>query len=127
MNPRAKKNAMAINHGISDENAEKAAANGNKPVVIETPNPIIATAPNGNGCVIIPTIVPTNTANKCHACVVTPVGAGQIHISKPAKKEYPKFFAFAPLPFTKEVFKEAVAGAALAALQSWESPDFFIA
>jgi len=50
---------------------------------------------------MIPTIVATNTANKCHACAVTPAGAGQIHKSKPAKTEYPRFFAFAPLPFTK--------------------------
>ena len=101
MNPLAKKNAIAINHGISLEKAENAAANGNKPVVMETPRPIIATAPNGNGCVMIPTIVATKTANKCHACAVTPAGAGQIHKSKPAKTEYPRFFAFAPLPFTK--------------------------
>ena len=99
--PLAKKKAIAINHGISLANAEKAAENGNKPVVMDTPRPIIATAPNGNGCVMIPTIVATNTANKCHACAVTPAGAGQIHKSKPAKIEYPRFFAFAPLPFTK--------------------------
>ena len=49
--PLAKKKAIAINHGISLANAEKAAENGNKPVVMDTPRPIIATAPNGNGCV----------------------------------------------------------------------------
>ena len=111
INPLAKKNAIAINHGISLENAENAAENGNKPVVMLTPRPIIATAPSGNGCVMIPTIVATNTENKCHACVVTPAGAGKLHKSKPAKPEYPRFFTFAPLPLTKAGFPAEFAAA----------------
>ena len=45
MKPRARKKASAISQGISDENALKAAAKGNRPVTMETPRPIIAVAP----------------------------------------------------------------------------------
>ena len=99
MNPRARKNASAINHGISLENAENAAENGNKPVVMLTPSPIIATAPSGSGFVMIPTIVATKTASKFHACVVTPAGAGLRSKINPDKIEYPSGLSFAPFQF----------------------------
>ena len=99
MNPRAKKNASAINQGISLENAENAALNGNKPVVMATPKPIIAVAPSGSGFVMIPTIVPTNTASKCHAFALTPAGAGMSQINNPASTEYPRGFSLAPFQF----------------------------
>ena len=99
MNPRARKNASAINHGISLENAENAAENGNNPVVMLTPSPIIATAPSGSGFVMIPTIVATKTASKFHACVVTPAGAGMRYRINPDKIEYPSGLSFAPFQF----------------------------
>jgi len=101
MKPRARKNASAINHGISLEKAENAALNGNKPVVMLTARPIIATAPSGNGLVMMPTIVPTNTANKLHACAVTPAGAGINATTRPANTEYPNGFNLAPFQFAK--------------------------
>lgn len=52
MKPRARKKASAISQGISDENALKAAAKGNRPVTMETPRPIIAVAPRGRGCAV---------------------------------------------------------------------------
>jgi len=99
MNPRAKKNASAINQGISLENAENAAENGKRPVVMATPKPIIAVAPSGSGFVMIPTIVPTNTASKCHALALTPAGAGMSQINNPASTEYPSGFNLAPFQF----------------------------
>jgi hypothetical protein len=50
MNPLARKNAIAMSHGISDENAEKAAAKGRRPVTMLTARPTIAVAPSGRGC-----------------------------------------------------------------------------
>ena len=50
MNPLARKNASAMSHGISDENALNAALKGSRPVTMETPRPIKAVAPRGRGC-----------------------------------------------------------------------------
>jgi hypothetical protein len=49
MNPRARKNASAMSHGISDENALNAALKGSRPVTMDTPRPIRAVAPRGRG------------------------------------------------------------------------------
>mmetsp|Transcript_23928 Transcript_23928/g.77747 ORF Transcript_23928/g.77747 Transcript_23928/m.77747 type:complete len:201 (-) Transcript_23928:118-720(-) len=85
MKPRARKKAIAISHGISDEKALKAAANGSVPVTIATPSPIIATAPSGSGVVIIPTIVPTKMDSNVQALAVTPAGVGQRYTTMPAR------------------------------------------
>ena len=83
-------------YGISLEKALKAAAKVKVLVNIVAPSPIIATAPKGNGLVMIPTIVPRKMASRCHAGSVTPAGGGmnQIAIARPTER--PKFFMSAP-------------------------------
>jgi hypothetical protein len=76
MKPLAKKNARQINRGIGSPNPENAATKDRVFVRTETPKPKIATAPSGNGCVMIPTIVPKKIASNCHACLDTPSGVG---------------------------------------------------
>tara|TARA_B100000131_G_scaffold101419_1_gene98452 strand:- start:968 stop:1528 length:561 start_codon:yes stop_codon:yes gene_type:complete len=49
----------------------------------------------------MPTIVPTNTANKPHACAVTPAGVGISATTRPANTEYPNGFNLAPFQFAK--------------------------
>ena len=56
MKPRAKKNANAMSHGISDDMALKACANVRVPVRIVTPRASRATAPRGKGPVMIPVV-----------------------------------------------------------------------
>ena len=124
MKPPDSQNAMAINHlsraktmslsrlqaasevsnclvsinsyGISLEKALKAAAKVRVLVSIVAPSPIIATAPKGNGLVMIPTIVPRKMASRCHAGNVTPDGGGMDQITTARPTEMPKFFMSAP-------------------------------
>lgn len=60
------------------------------------PRPSMATAPRGSGFVMMPTIVPINTASRCHACIVTPTGGGMNQIRAPIPTEIPRFFMSAP-------------------------------
>lgn len=83
-------------YGISLANALKAAAKVRVFVSIQTPSPIMATAPKGNGVVIIPTIVPRKMDRRCHACWLIPSGTGQIHIKAPTPTQVPNFFRSAP-------------------------------
>lgn len=76
MNPRAKKKARAISHGIGSPKAEKAAENVRVLVRTDAPSPISATAPSGSGWVMIPTIVARNIASSCQAFLETPAGTG---------------------------------------------------
>ncbi len=83
-------------YGISLEKALKAAAKVKVLVSIVAPSPIIATAPKGNGLVMIPTIVPRKMASRCHAGSVTPAGGGMNQIAAARPTEMPNFFMSAP-------------------------------
>ena len=83
-------------YGISLEKALNAAANVKVLVSMVAPSPIIATAPKGNGFVMIPTIVPRKIASRCHAGRVTPAGGGMNQIAAARPTEMPKFFMSAP-------------------------------
>lgn len=76
MNPRAKKKARAMSHGIGSPKAEKAAEKVRVLVRTEAPRPMSATAPSGSGWVMIPTIVARKMASSCHALRETPLGTG---------------------------------------------------
>ena len=54
-------------HGISLAKALKAAPNVRVFVSMVAPNPSIATAPKGRGCVIMPTMVERKIASNRHA------------------------------------------------------------
>lgn len=54
-------------HGISFVKALKAALKVRVLVSMVAPRPSMATAPRGNGVVMMPTIVDTNMARRCHA------------------------------------------------------------
>lgn len=96
INPRAKKNASAINQGIGSPNAEKAAEKGRVFVSTEAPKPIKATAPSGKGCVMIPTIVARKIASSCQAGFVTPEGTGTNQRMTPVAMDASKGFMAAP-------------------------------
>lgn len=96
MKPFAKKNASAMSHGIGSPNPENAAAKVRVLVRTETPNPNIATAPRGKGCVIMPTIVPRKIASSCHALRLTPAGTGENQSITPIAIEASKGFIDAP-------------------------------
>lgn len=96
INPLAKKNARAINHGMGSPNAEKAAANVNVLVSTLAPSPIKATAPSGNGCVMMPTIVARNIESNCHAFFVTPAGVGMNQMITPVNTDASNGFIDAP-------------------------------
>lgn len=83
-------------YGISLEKAEKAAANVNVLVTMATPNPNMATAPNGTGVVMIPTMVPTKMPSSLQACKVTPSGLGAIQMAAPTPIHTANFFRSAP-------------------------------
>ena len=96
INPRAKKNASAINQGIGSPNAEKAAEKGRVFVSTEAPKPIKATAPSGKGCVMIPTIVARKIASSCQAGFVTPEGTGTNQRMTPVAIDASNGFIAAP-------------------------------
>lgn len=96
MKPLAKKKARQISHGIGSPKPEKAATNGSVLVRTETPNPNMATAPSGNGCVMIPTMVPRKIANSCHAFRVTPSGTGTNQSMTPVAIDANRGFIAAP-------------------------------
>lgn len=79
INPRAKKKASAISHGIGSPKAENAAEKVKVLVKTEAPRPNRATAPNGKGWVIIPTMVAKKMESNCQAIRDTPSGAGTNH------------------------------------------------
>ena len=83
-------------HGISLENAEKAAEKVSVFVSIVAPKPSMATAPRGRGWVMMPTMVPRKMASRCHACAFTPAGGGRNHTTTATATEMPKFFMSAP-------------------------------
>lgn len=87
INPRAKKKANAISHGMGSPKAENAAAKVSVFVRTEAPRPIKATAPKGNGCVMIPTIVAKKMESNCHAILETPEGGGRNQIITPVAME----------------------------------------
>jgi len=96
MNPLAKKKARAMSQGIGSPKPENAAANGRVLVRTETPKPNIATAPRGNGWVIMPTIVPKKIASNCHALRFTPAGTGVNQSITPVAMEANRGFIAAP-------------------------------
>lgn len=87
INPRAKKNASAISHGIGSPKAENAAAKVSVLVRTHAPSPMSATAPSGRGWVMIPTIVARKMESSCHAMRETPLGAGRNHRITPVAME----------------------------------------
>lgn len=96
MNPRAKKKARAMSHGIGSPKAENAAENVRVLVKTEAPRPIRATAPRGSGWVMIPTTVARKMASNCHAFFETPAGVGTNHRITPVRMEASKGFIAAP-------------------------------
>jgi len=50
----------------------------------------------GRTLVMMPTIVPTKTARRCHACAETPSGAGMHQMMRPARTEKPRGLSLAP-------------------------------
>ena len=97
MNPPDSQKAMAMSQGISEANAENAAAKVSVLVTMAAPRPSIATAPSGSGLVMMPTIVPRKIASRCQACGRTPAGAGQNQTAAARPTEMPRFFMSAPL------------------------------
>ncbi|KAG6632462.1 hypothetical protein CIPAW_13G161200 [Carya illinoinensis] len=87
MNPRAKKKASAMSQGIGSPKAENAAAKVRVLVSTEAPSPISATAPRGNGWVMIPTIVARKMASNCQALRETPEGTGTNQRTTPVAME----------------------------------------
>lgn len=83
-------------HGISEEKALKAWVKVSVLVSMLAPRPSMATAPRGSGLVMMPTMVPMNTASRCHAWRVTPTGGGMNQISAAMPTEMPRFFMLAP-------------------------------
>jgi len=96
MKPPASQYATAISHGISLEKAEKACGKVSTLVSIATPRPSMATAPSGSGVVMMPAMVPVKTASRCHACGVTPAGAGANHSAMPTPMQMDRSFMLAP-------------------------------
>ena len=96
MKPLAKKKARAMSQGMGSPKPENAAAKGRGLVRTETPNPNIATAPRGKGCVIMPTIVPRKIASSCHALRFTPAGTGENQRITPVAMEAISGFMAAP-------------------------------
>lgn len=96
MNPRAKKKASAINHGIGSPKAENAAEKVSVFVSTDAPRPIRATAPRGRGWVIIPTIVAKKIASSCQAFLDTPDGTGTNQRMTPVAIEARRGFIAAP-------------------------------
>ena len=96
MNPRAKKKASAMSHGIGSPKAENAAANVSVLVSTEAPRPSSATAPRGRGWVMIPTMVARKIASSCHALRVTPAGTGTNHRIIPVAIDARSGFIAAP-------------------------------
>lgn len=94
--PLAKKKARAMSQGMGSPKPENAAAKGSVLVRTETPNPNIATAPRGKGCVIMPTIVPKKIASSCHALRFTPAGTGENQRITPVAMEAISGFMEAP-------------------------------
>ena len=96
MNPLAKKKAMQMSQGIGSPKPENAAAKGRVLVRTETPRPNSATAPSGNGCAMIPTIVAKKIASSCHAFLETPAGTGENQRITPVAMEARRGFMAAP-------------------------------
>lgn len=74
--PLAKKKAMQMSQGMGSPKPEKAAEKVRVFVRTETPKPNTATAPSGNGCIIMPMMVAKKIANSCQAFLDTPEGTG---------------------------------------------------
>mgnify|MGYP006889224077 FL=1 len=100
MKPRAKKKASAMSHGIGSPKAENAAAKVRVLVSTHAPSPINATAPRGNGCVMIPTIVARKIERSCHAFFDTPSGAGMNQIATPVAMAMTNGLMAAPSHFS---------------------------
>mmetsp|Transcript_45100 Transcript_45100/g.134648 ORF Transcript_45100/g.134648 Transcript_45100/m.134648 type:complete len:244 (-) Transcript_45100:312-1043(-) len=96
MKPPARKYAIAMSHGISVANAEKASANVRTLVIIAAPSPRNATAPSGSGVVMIPTMVPVKSDSRCQALSDTPAGGGMNHMMVAMATQMPRFFMSAP-------------------------------
>lgn len=96
MNPRAKKKARAISHGMGSPKAEKAAEKGRVLVRTEAPRPMRATAPRGRGWVMMPTMVARKMARSCQALRETPAGAGTSQRRTPVAIEAARGFRAAP-------------------------------
>ena len=96
MNPMESQKAMAINHGISLANAEKAPAKVRVPVKMDAPSPMMATAPRGSGLVMIPAMVARKMAKRCQAWLVIPAGWGMNQTATPRPTAMEKVFMSAP-------------------------------
>jgi len=96
MNPRAKKNARAISHGISLAMALKAWAKVRVWVRMQTPRPRRATAPRGRGPVMMPMMVLRKMARRCQALGFTPSGTGIRKITTPTATVMASSFGLAP-------------------------------
>ena len=84
--PSDMKNANKTNHTMSDPKPAKHSLSVKVPVITVIQILIRETEPIGSGLVIIPKIVIIKIINKCHACKLTPSGAGNCQSMKPAKK-----------------------------------------
>ncbi|GAB2229280.1 hypothetical protein Droror1_Dr00023418 [Drosera rotundifolia] len=87
MNPRAKKKARAMSHGMGSPKAEKAAEKGSVFVSTEAPRPRRAQAPRGSGCVMMAMIVARNMESSCHAGLVSPAGVGTSQSTIPVARD----------------------------------------
>lgn len=97
MNPRAKKNVIAISQMSSLVKAAKAVEKVSVCVTIEAVKPIKAQAPTGSGPRTRPEIVKMKIESNCHPCEVTCSGLGIKNLTiRPIETEITRGISFAP-------------------------------